>query len=122
MFGFPVDNSRPLHTVGNNTTYFLGCASFHANYSSEANMKHWQRPKSGASPEKDFLFEYLPPESTIEPHGFSGSGVWIPTADRNRLVWNPDPILVGTAHKYFKQSHVIAAAKVPTILEFLNRR
>lgn len=26
MFGFPIDNSRPLLTVGNRTFYFIGCA------------------------------------------------------------------------------------------------
>jgi hypothetical protein len=115
MFGFPVDNSKPLHTVGNNTFRFLGAASMLSEYSSKTDSEGSKR-LSGVSPEKDFLFEYTGRSLNIEPHGFSGSGVWIPSDTRGRKVWTSDPILIGVTKSYFRKPNLIAATKLPAIV------
>jgi hypothetical protein len=71
-------------------------------------------------PLTDFLLEYAPPEG-IGPKGFSGAGVWVITADKNRLVWGSDPVLIGMAFRAFDRPAVIAAAKLPTIVEVLGQ-
>jgi hypothetical protein len=119
IFGFPIDNSRPLHTVGNRTFYFIGCASYHVFYSGDTNTRHWMRLSSKFSPAKDFLLDYSPPEG-IKPHGFSGAGVWVITASKNQLVWGSDPALLGMVYKSFESLSLVAAVKLPKILELLS--
>lgn len=120
MYGFPTDNSRPLHTEGNDTTYFLGSASYHVNYSSETNTKHWAKlSKNKFSAETDFLLDYAQSQG-ITGHGFSGAGIWVGTDVKNRLVWGSDPALVGMAFRSIEAPPLIAAAKLPTILELLQ--
>jgi hypothetical protein len=121
MYGYPTDNSRPLHTEGDHTTHFLGSASHYANYSSETNTKHWANlSKTKFSPETDFLFDYVQSQG-IKGHGFSGAGIWIMTDVWNRLVWGSDPALIGMAFRSVEAPPLIAAAKLPTILELLHR-
>ncbi|QHN03086.1 S1 family peptidase [Granulicella sp. WH15] len=113
IFGFPVENSRPLHTIGNNTFRFLGAASMLSKYSTKTNTEGFNG-LSGVSPDKDFLFEYT--ADNIEPYGFSGSGVWIPTDTRGRKVWTADPVLIGVTNSYFRKANLISATKLPAIV------
>ena len=115
MFGFPVANSKALHTVGNNTFRFLGAASMRSGYSAKTNIDGF-KGLSGVTSEKDFLFEYTGVGDNIEPHGFSGCGVWIPTDTQGRKVWTSAPILIGVTKKYFRKPNLIAATKLPAIV------
>jgi hypothetical protein len=62
--------------------------------------------------------DYSPPEG-IKPHGFSGAGVWAITASNGQLVWGSDPALLGMVYKSFESLSLIAAVKLPKILELL---
>jgi len=115
MFGFPVANSKPLHTVGNSTFLFLGAASMLSGYPAETNAEEFTG-LSGVSAEKDFLFDYTGLDDNIEPHGFSGCGVWIPTDTHGGNIWTSDPILIGVTKSYFRKKNLIAATKLPVIV------
>jgi len=58
LFGFPVDNARPLQTVGNNTFCYLGTASLLSHYSFDLNATGFKKLPSTFSSDKDFLIEY----------------------------------------------------------------
>jgi hypothetical protein len=116
MFGFPVANSKPLHTIGNNTFCFLGAASMLSGYSSKTNAEKFKGLSSDVLPEKDFLFEYTGVGDNIDPHGFSGCGVWVPTDTQGRRVWASDPVLIGVTNKYFRKANLISATKLPAIV------
>lgn len=121
MYGYPTDNSRPLHTEGNDTTYFLGSASYHVNYSSDTNTRHWANlSKSKFSAETDFLLDYAQSQG-ITGYGFSGAGIWVITDVGNRLVWGSDPALIGMAFRSVETPPLIAAAKLPPILAVLQQ-
>jgi hypothetical protein len=115
MFGFPVANSKPLHTVGNNTFRFLGAASMLSGYSAKTNAEKF-KGLSGVSADKNFLFDYTGVGDNIEPHGFSGCGVWIPTDTQGRKVWTSDPILIGVTKSYFRKPNLVCATKLPAIV------
>lgn len=116
VFGFPTDNSRPVFTVGNNTFHFLGCASLVSNYSSDLNCTVWSRISSSFSPKKDFVFDYPLNSEGIGPRGFSGSGVWVLAADPSKLIWKPDPQLIGITHSHTESGRLVAT-KLTAILE-----
>jgi len=113
IFGFPVANSRPLHTIGNNTFCFLGAASMLSRYSKETNAEKF-KGRPDVSPDKDFLLEYTGDD--MEPHGFSGCGVWIPTDTQGSRVWTSDPVLIGVTNRYFRKANLISATKLPAIV------
>ena len=115
MFGFPVANSRPYHTIGNNTFCFLGVASMFSRYSTKINAEKFSGLK-GVSPDKDFLIEYTGMGDDIDPHGFSGCGVWIPTDTQGQKVWRSDPVLIGVTNLYFRRANLMAATKLPAIV------
>jgi hypothetical protein len=114
MFGFPVANSRLLHTVGNNTFCFLGAANMLSRYSIRTNADKFKGLSNSVSPDTDFLLEYTGED--IDPHGFSGCGVWIPTDTQGRKVWTSDPVLIGVSNQYFRRSNLISATKLPAIV------
>ena len=53
MFGFPVANSCPFHSIGNNTFCFLGVASMRSRFSTKINAEKFSGLK-GVSPDKIF--------------------------------------------------------------------
>jgi hypothetical protein len=118
MFGFPVGNSRPIITVGDNTICFIGQASMLSKYSSEFNKEGFKKLPRPLSQDKDFLLEYTGVGSDIHPRGFSGCGIWVPAETRGPKLWRPDPLLVGVANLYFKGSNVIVSTKLPSIVTF----
>jgi hypothetical protein len=117
LFGFPTDNSRPVGTVGNNTFYFLGCASLVSEYSADLNSTAWARLPSAVSPDKDFVFKYGAYSENIGPRGFSGGGVWVFAYDPKQMIWRPDPLLIGVTHSHFAKSGLLAATKLSAIIE-----
>ena len=114
LFGFPVANARALQTVGNNTTYFLGAASFLIHYSVELNATGFPKLPHRLSSNKDFLIAYTGEQ--MHPGGFSGCGIWVASDYPNRLLWRAEPLLIGVAHTYFAKSQVIVATKLPSIV------
>ncbi|CAN5554505.1 hypothetical protein BH10ACI4_BH10ACI4_33820 [soil metagenome] len=114
MFGFPVANSRPLHTVGNNTFCFLGSANMLSRYSAKINAENFRGLSNSISSHTDFLLEYT--GEGLDPHGFSGCGVWIPTDTEGQKVWAADPALIGVSNQYFRRSNLISATKLPAIV------
>ena len=116
IFGFPMANSRPVATIGNNAFSFLGTASMISRYSMTLNNTAFKSLSSDVSSEKDFLITYTGVGDGIHPGGFSGCGVWVPTDSRGNLVWNADPLLIGVVHRYFAKSQLIAATKLPSIV------
>lgn len=117
LFGFPTDNSRPVHTIGNNTFHFLGCATHVSHYSVDLNRTAWSKLSSTVSPNKDFVFEYGLNSENIGPRGFSGSGVWVLASDPGNSIWKPDPLLIGVTHTHFAKYGLLAATKLSAILE-----
>jgi hypothetical protein len=114
-FGFPVDNSRPLSTVGDRAFFFVGTAYQICEYDRELNSTTWNRLPSKFSAQKDFLLNY---DAEGKPHGFSGCGVWIIAMDASNQIWLPDPLLVGVVHDFMPKSSLLVATKLPRILEF----
>jgi len=98
LFGFRVENSRPLRVVGNRIDKFVGCAAFYSRFRSEINTNHRRLLTDKFSAEKDFLFEYTAPEEGMYPGGFSGCGVWMFSENPDQLVWTAAPILIGVSH------------------------
>jgi len=116
IYGFPVANSRPITTIGNNTFCFLGTASMISRYSMTLNSTAFKSLSSDVSSEKDFLITYTGVGDGIHPGGFSGCGVWVPTDSRGNQVWSADPLLIGVVHSYFAKSQLIAATKLPSVV------
>jgi hypothetical protein len=117
LFGFPVDNSRPVIVEGNLVGKFLGTASLITEYSKEINANAWTNLSSQLSPHKDFLFKYGTYEEGIEPYGFSGCGVWVMPGDATSPIWRPAPLLVGVSHSYLKKSGLLCGTKLSAIIE-----
>lgn len=122
IFGFPTANSRPIRTIGNNTTCFLGLASMFSRYSTALNIDGFRKlPYDEVSSEKDFLLDYTGigrdgAGNDMDPHGFSGCGAWVSADTEGTLLWKSDPILIGVVHRYFRKSNVLAATKLPSIV------
>jgi hypothetical protein len=103
------DGSRAFH--------FLGAACLNRDYSCELNQSGWRSLPSIVSASKDFLIEYGSFLDKIEPHGFSGCGVWVMAETAGQRVWKPDPMLLGITHSYFRKSDILAATKISSIIE-----
>lgn len=116
VFGFPTDNSHFIYSHGENAFRFIGCATFVCDYSTAFSGSKLKRLSSPISPEKDFVFEYTGCQLGIGPAGFSGSGVWVIPDDQTKMVWSPDPLLIGVVHRYVKKFESIAAAKLSAFL------
>jgi len=119
LFGFPTDNVRPVAVVGNNIFHFLGCGSSVTHYSNQLNLSVWNKLPIKFNAKKDFVIEYNGLGQGIGPHGFSGGGVWVTAVDHRALVWNPDPVLIGVTHNHFPKLGVLAATKLPRVIQFL---
>jgi len=115
-FGFPVANSLPLGTVGEKAFHFLGCAHGACHYDNVLNTQGWKNLPSSFSPDKDFLLKYNLSEDNIAPHGFSGCGVWVGSEDPKSIVWDSDPLLVGTIHSFLPKRSLLVATKIARIL------
>jgi hypothetical protein len=113
LFGFPVENSREVFAQGNRSFRYLGCASHLSKYSVELNSSVWPKLSSKHSQSRDFAFNY----DDLNPHGFSGGGVWVLGHDPKKMVWRPDPILVGVVHDYVRRLGILIATKLPAFIE-----
>jgi hypothetical protein len=117
LFGFPTENSRLVGQDGSRAFHFLGAACLNRDYSCELNQSGWRSFPSTVSASKDFLIEYGNFLDKIEPHGFSGCGVWVMAETAGQRVWKPDPMLLGITHSYFRKSDILAATKISSIIE-----
>ena len=88
-----------------------------SNYSAALNGSVWSRLPSSLSQHKNFVFEYRLDPDDIEPHGFSGCGVWMLGSNPAETIWNPDPRLIGVTTNYFRKSCLLAATKLPAFVE-----
>jgi hypothetical protein len=60
-----------------------------------------------------------PTTLTVDPHGLSGSGLWIPT-DMGGVVWNPGIALIGLVTNHVSGHQILVGYKVEKLIEFLR--
>lgn len=61
-----------------------------------------------------------PSSESLDPHGFSGSGLWIPVADLTSGVWGPSMALIGILTSWARISEKLVGYRIETIIEFLK--
>lgn len=120
-FGFPTANAREIgKTMQGASINFVGCAGHVCDYDANLNMMVWRRLSSSISPEENFVFSYDGIGEGINPHGFSGCGVWIPEASAERTVWTPEATLIGVVHRYVASLSILIATNLPAVLDVIN--
>jgi hypothetical protein len=65
----------------------------------------------------EFAVEYVPGDE-LDPHGFSGSGVW--HSRSTGKVWSPQISLAGLVTSYYRTSQVLICCRVETLVGFLS--
>jgi len=65
----------------------------------------------------EFAVEYVPGDE-LDPHGFSGSGVWYSLSAG--VVWSPEVCLAGLVTNYYRTTQVLICARVETLARFLS--
>jgi len=119
-FGFPTANARVVGaTTDGGTVNFLGCASHVSDYETDLNAAVWNRLSSSISPEDNFVLRYNGVGQDLNPHGFSGCGVWIAEATAEAL-WSPKTTLVGVVHRYVEKLSLLIATNLPAVLGMID--
>lgn len=77
-----------------------------------------QSPSVFDSKESRVSISY-PTNLTVDPHGLSGSGLWIPT-DYEGVVWAPKVTLIGLVTHHDADSQVLVGYTVEKLIEFLS--
>jgi hypothetical protein len=65
---------------------------------------------------REFAVRYEPGDD-LDPHGFSGSGVWYSRSTGK--VWSPQICLAGIVTHYYRVSQVLICARIETLTAFL---
>ena len=73
----------------------------------------------GRSAESEIAISY-PTSQTLNPHGFSGAGLWMPTPLLRGDFWAPHMSLIGIVTNWARQSEKLIGYKIETIIEFLK--
>jgi len=60
---------------------------------------------------KHFLIEYEYDDNSVDPHGFSGGGVWTRLPSGKEKLWTPNIYLVGIQTGVLERSHLLKATK-----------
>lgn len=68
-------------------------------------------------PDKEIAVEYVPGDD-LDPHGFSGSGVWYSRSSGK--VWSPQVSLAGVVTGYYRKSQILICQRVETLVQFLS--
>ena len=72
----------------------------------------------GSDPDSQIAISY-PPTTSVDPHGVSGSGLWLPTSVTEGL-WTPEVSLVGLVTHYDPQPQVLLGYRVEELVTFLK--
>jgi hypothetical protein len=68
--------------------------------------------------ELHLLFRYQPPDQ-LEPHGYSGAGVWA-NGPQTSSVWSPNPQFCGVIQAHYAKSGLIRALRVERVIQLLS--
>jgi hypothetical protein len=74
-------------------------------------------PKCQYDPDTEFAVEYAPRDE-LDPHGFSGSGVWHSLSSGK--VWSPRISLAGLITSYYRASQILCCCRVERLISFLS--
>jgi hypothetical protein len=121
-FGFPVANARPISTLlDGGIVNFLGCACHTCHFDPDLNATIWNRLPLAIGPQSNFVFPYKGPEQKIDPHGFSGCGVWIAGLTPGSILWSPDLALVGVVHRHVEKLSVLIATNLEAVFRVIEK-
>jgi hypothetical protein len=62
----------------------------------------------------------FPSEHSIDPHGLSGSGLWISQLDPRAKVWQPNITLIGLVTHFDPKAQLLIGYRVETLVDFLK--
>lgn len=70
--------------------------------------------------QRHFLTDYSPNDSSVDPHGLSGCGVWarLPSGEKN--LWTTNLYLIGVQHGYHEKAGVLVATRIEKLLALIN--
>jgi len=69
--------------------------------------------------EKHFLIEFTKSETSCDPRGLSGCGIWASYVNPGKI-WNPNLRLVGVETHSYPKPQILRATKVERVLELLG--
>ncbi len=61
-----------------------------------------------------------PTALNLDPHGLNGSGMWLPTEDGSRGLWNPSVRLAGLTTDHDIGHQQLVGYKIERVIEFLK--
>ncbi len=70
--------------------------------------------------QREFLVDYPKDESSVEPKGLSGCGVWVRLPSGKDNVWTPNLYLVGVQKAVYRTNQVLSVTKAEQILKLLG--
>jgi hypothetical protein len=62
----------------------------------------------------------FPSAQTVDPHGLSGSGLWISGCDPSAILWRPSISLIGLVTHFDPKAQVLIGYRVETLIDFLQ--
>lgn len=72
------------------------------------------------NPRAQLLVPYLRYHEGIEPHGFSGAGLWANREHAQSPIWRPRATLVGIIVGYIRAIHALNATALPAVLSLVD--
>jgi hypothetical protein len=72
----------------------------------------------GCDVNSQFAISY-PTSENLNPPGFSGCGLWVPTKTPDDKVWVPQISLIGIVTKWYRQSEKLVGYRVEELIKFL---
>lgn len=93
-------------------------------YTDWGDVVHVPQPLNGAC---QLTVDYAPGRQQgfdkVDPHGLSGSGVWVQKAKpEGRALWVPEVELVGIVTEYWDQQQVLACYAMEAIISFFRQK
>lgn len=76
-------------------------------------------PAKFAEHESQVAISY-PTASTVDPHGLSGSGLWLPIDDGSQGLWSPSVRLIGLTTNHDADRQQLVGYKIERVIEFLR--
>ncbi len=73
----------------------------------------------GYDPRTRIAISY-PATASIDPHGLSGGGIWLPTARPDTVLWTPEIFLTGLITNWEPSAEALIAYRLETLIAFLN--
>jgi hypothetical protein len=61
-----------------------------------------------------------PASASVDPHGLSGGGLWLPIDGPDTVLWTPGIVLAGLITNWEPGAEALIAYKVETLIDFLN--